>query len=196
MIHLNYPFDPEQIRSLKIGDIVLIQGTIYTGRDAVHKFLFEGNASPVSLKNQVIYHCGPVIINDGKGEYKVVAAGPTTSSREEPYQGKVIEDHGIIGIIGKGGMGPMSLAACRKHGTVYFHAIGGTAQVLARAITKVPRVFLLEKFGPTEAIWEFQVKDFPAIVTIDAHGNSLQESVLRRSGQKLNEVLARHFQGD
>jgi len=184
---LVYPFNKKDIRSLKVGDMVLISGKLFTGRDAVHKYLHDGNPSPVDLKNQIIYHCGPVILEDKKGTYKVAAAGPTTSIREEPYQWEVMRDHGIVGVIGKGGMGKKTLDACKKYGCVYFHAIGGAAQVLAEKIISVDNVYLRE-LGSPEAIWELTIKDFPVVVTMDSHGNSLHEKVLK-SSQKILKKL-------
>jgi fumarate hydratase class I len=183
MIKLSFPFTAEKIRDLKVGDEVLITGTIFTGRDAVHKYLHEGGALPegVKLRDGIIYHCGPVMMKQEDGSYKCTAAGPTTSIREEPYQWQVIRDHGLRGVIGKGGMGPKTQEACKKYGCVYLHAIGGAAQVLAERIKQVRNVYFLEKFGSPEAIWELAVEDFPAVVTIDAHGNSLHEKVYEAS---------------
>jgi len=183
MIKLSFPFAEEKIRALKVGDEVLITGTVFTGRDAVHKYLHEGGALPpgVSLRDGIMYHCGPVMMRQPDGSYICTAAGPTTSIREEPYQWQVIRDHGLRGVIGKGGMGPKTQAACKEHGCVYLHAIGGAAQVLAECIKKVSNVYFLEKFGSPEAIWELAVVDFPAVVTIDAHGNSLHEEVFAKS---------------
>jgi|ERR1035437_4879835 fumarate hydratase class I len=187
MIHLTSPFTEEQIRSLKVGDAVELSGVVFTGRDAVHTYLHDGGALPpgVSLKNGIIYHCGPVVLKGDDGQWKVVAAGPTTSAREEPYQGQIIKDFGLRGVIGKGGMGERTLQACREYGCVYFHAIGGAAQVLAECITRVRNVYFLKEFGSPEAIWEFEVAKFPVVVTIDAHGNSLHREVLNASREKL-----------
>lgn len=183
MIKLNYPFSEDKIRALKVGDEVLISGVIHTGRDAVHKYLHEGGQLPpgVSLRDGIIYHCGPVVLKQADGTWKATAAGPTTSIREEPYQWQVIRDFGLRGIIGKGGMGEKTLAACKEYGCVYLHAIGGAAQVLAESIKKVRNVYMMEKFGAPEAIWEFEVEDFPAVVTIDSHGRSLHAEVLAHS---------------
>jgi fumarate hydratase class I len=188
MIHLNYPFSQDAVRKLKVGDMVLITGKLFTGRDAVHKHLHEGHQSPVNLKNQIIYHCGPVVLKDKTGKYIVTAAGPTTSIREEPYQWQVMRDHGIVGVIGKGGMGAKTLEACKEYGAVYFHAIGGAAQVLAEKILSVDGVYL-EEFGSPEAIWELSVKDFPVVVTMDSHGNSLHKDVEEHSKGVLKQVL-------
>jgi fumarate hydratase class I len=187
MIPLLFPFTEEKVRALKVGEAVQISGIVFTGRDVVHKYLHEGGKLPpeINLRNGFIYHCGPVVIKGAKGEWKVTAAGPTTSIREEPYQWEIIRDFGIRGVIGKGGMGEKTLAACREHGCVYLHAIGGAAQVLAECIKKVRNVSFLKEFGSPEAIWELEVADFPVVVTMDSHGNSLHKEVLQHSQEEL-----------
>ncbi len=191
MIQLNTPLSEDVIRSLKVGDEVEISGTLFTGRDAVHKYLHEGGKLPpeVDLKGGILYHCGPVVIKDEQQHWKCVAAGPTTSIREEPYQWQVIRDFGLRGVIGKGGMGEKTLQACKEHGCVYLHAIGGAAQVLAECIKRVPNVYMMEQFGAPEAIWEFDVVQFPSVVTMDAQGNSLHKEVFAASQAE----LARHL---
>jgi fumarate hydratase class I len=186
-VRLNTPLSDADVRNLKAGDIVLLNGTLFTGRDEVHKFLHKGGDLPV-LKNAVIYHCGPVVLEEN-GKYRVVAAGPTTSIREEPYQADVIARFGIKAVIGKGGMGPKTLEACKQHGCVYLHGIGGAAQIYARCVEEVPNVYLKEKFGSPEAVWEMRVKDFPAVVTMDAHGRSLHQEVADASKGQLQAVL-------
>ncbi len=190
MIHLTAPFTDDKIRALKVGDEVLISGIIYTGRDATHKYLYEGGKLPagVSFKDAIIYHCGPVVLG-AKGKWKVVAAGPTTSAREEPYQGRIIKNYGLRGIIGKGGMGDRTLEACKENGCVYFHAIGGAAQVLAECIKEVKNVYFEKEFGSPEAIWELVVEDFPVVVTMDSHGNSLHKDILAKSTEALAQRL-------
>jgi fumarate hydratase class I len=189
MKRLEYPFSHEAVRELKVGDMVLITGKLFTGRDAVHKRLHEGVKPPVDLNNQIIYHCGPVILEDKKaGTYKVTAAGPTTSIREEPYQAEVMKDYGIVGVIGKGGMGAKTLAGCKEYGCVYFHAVGGAAQVLAEKIDSVDNVYWKD-LGSPEAIWELSVTDFPVVVTMDAHGNSLHAKVEAASAEELKKAL-------
>jgi tartrate/fumarate subfamily iron-sulfur-dependent hydro-lyase beta chain len=187
MIHLKAPFTEEQIRALKVGDPVEISGVLFTGRDAVHKYLHEGGELPkgVRLENGILYHCGPVVIKDDAGKWKVTAAGPTTSIREEPYQAEIIKQFGLRGVIGKGGMGDRTAAACREFGCVYLHAIGGAAQVLAECISEVRNVYLMEQFGAPEAIWELVVEKFPAVVTMDANGNSLHREVFASSQAEL-----------
>ena len=188
MKELQAPFTKEMILDLRIGDMALISGKLYTGRDAVHKRLHEGTQPPVSFTNQIIYHCGPVVLEKQDGTFEVKAAGPTTSIREEPYQSEIIRDHGILGIIGKGGMGAKTLKGLQDYGCVYFHAVGGAAQVLAEKIISVDGVYWKD-LGPPEAIWELQVKDFPAVVTMDAHGRSIHAEIDQKSSQALKELL-------
>lgn len=186
-IKLQTPISVEKVRQLKAGDIVLISGTVCTGRDAVHKYLHEGNDIP-ALKNAVLYHCGPVVLEEEEG-YRVVAAGPTTSIREEPYQADVIARYGIKAVIGKGGMGPKTLKACQDHGCVYLHGIGGAAQIYAKCVQKVLGVHHKDRFGSPEAVWELEVKDFPAVVTMDSHGRSLHAEVSDVSKSHLEKAL-------
>lgn len=185
---LEAPFTEKKVRALRVGDRVEITGLIYTGRDAVHKYLHDGGKPPVDLKDSIIYHCGPVVVKE-KGKWVVKAAGPTTSIREEPYQGPLMEQYGIRAVIGKGGMGPKTLAYCKKVGAVYLHAIGGAAQVLAECVVEVPAVHLADKFGSPEAIWEFRVEKFPVVVTMDSHGESLHEQVLADSTNRFDKLL-------
>ncbi len=192
MTPLTTPISEADVRALKVGDEVSISGLLFTGRDAVHKYLHEGGQLPpgVSLSGGVLYHCGPVVIKDEQGNWKCVAAGPTTSIREEPYQWQVIRDLGLRAVIGKGGMGEKTLQACKENGCVYLHAVGGAAQVLAECIKRVPNVYFMEKFGAPEAIWQFEVVNFPAVVTMDAHGNSLHKEVLAASQAELAKLLS------
>lgn len=187
MIQITAPLAEEKIRALKVGDEVEISGIVFTGRDVVHKYLHEGGKLPpeLNLKGGIIYHCGPVVVKDEQGNWKVTAAGPTTSIREEPYQWQIIRDFGIRGVIGKGGMGAKTLEACREHGCVYFHGVGGAAQVLAECVKKVRNVYFLKEFGSPEAIWELETERFPAVVTMDSHGRSLHQEVLEQSQAEL-----------
>jgi fumarate hydratase class I len=182
---LQAPISEEQIRSLKVGDVVILNGLMYTGRDAIHKHLSEHDC-PVDLNGQVIYHCGPVMMKDDAGEWHVRAAGPTTSIREEPYQGDIMKKFGIRAVIGKGGMGKKTLAALQEHGGVYLNAIGGAAQYYAETIKKVTGVDYME-FGVPEAMWHLQVEGFAAIVTMDSHGNSLHADVESDSLTRLSK---------
>ncbi len=184
-IVLTPPVDETTIRSLKVGDIVLITGRMFTGRDSVHSYLMK-NPPPVDLHGHMLYHCGPVVLKEGD-TYKMMAAGPTTSSREEPYQAEVIRRYGVRAVVGKGGMGAKTLQALKDCGAVYLSAIGGAAQFYARTIERVDGVSLLE-FGIPEAMWHMQVRDFPAIVTMDAHGNSLHKDVETESAKRLEAL--------
>lgn len=179
---LTPPIDEAQIRSLRVGDVVLITGRMYTGRDAVHAHLMKHDP-PVDLRGGVLYHCGPVVVREGDG-WRVTAAGPTTSIREEPYQADIIRKYGVRAVVGKGGMGAKTLTALKEHGAVYLNAIGGAAQFYARAIEGVEGVSLME-FGTPEAMWHLRVRDLPAIVTMDAHGNSLHKEIEEASAQEL-----------
>ncbi len=182
---LTAPVTEAQMRALKVGDVVLISGEMFTGRDNVHAYLMK-NPPPVDLNGAVLYHCGPVMLKEG-GEWKVKAAGPTTSIREEPYQADVLKKYGVRAVIGKGGMGAKTLAALKECGAVYLNGIGGAAQYYARTVEKVLDVHLME-FGIPEAMWHLRVKNFAAIVTMDAHGNSLHADVEKTTGEAL-EVL-------
>jgi fumarate hydratase class I len=182
---LTAPLTEEMVRSLKVGDVVLVTGEMYTGRDAVHAYLMK-NPPPVDLNGAVLYHCGPVMLKDGE-KWKVKAAGPTTSIREEPYQADVIQKYGVRAVIGKGGMGPKTLAALKEFGAVYLNGIGGAAQYYARTVEDVLDVNLMQ-FGIPEAMWHLRVKGFPAIVTMDAHGNSLHADVAETTGEALEQL--------
>jgi fumarate hydratase class I len=184
-VTLTSPLSAADVRGLHVGDLVLVSGRMFTGRDAVHSYLMK-HEPPVDLQGSVLYHCGPVVMKDNGG-WRVTAAGPTTSIREEPYQGEIIGRYGVRVVIGKGGMGARTLAALKEHGAVYLNAIGGAAQFYARTITGVEGVSLLE-FGTPEAMWHLTVENFPAIVTMDAHGNSLHKDIEHASGERLASI--------
>jgi len=192
MAELKLPTTEAAIRALRVGTHVELSGRMITGRDAAHKWLLEEFRDEVApfLRDTIIYHCGPVVAHDGDGSYRFVAAGPTTSIREEPYQASVIERYGLRGVIGKGGMGAKTLAGLEQSGAVYLHAVGGAAQVLARSVQKVERVFMLEEFGIPEALWVLQVERFPVVVTMDSHGGSLHDTVEAESRHHFEELLA------
>ena len=186
--HMATPLTEAQMRGLKVGDVVVLNGPMFTGRDALHKYLADHD-SPVDLNGAVIYHCGPVILKDEDGKWHVKAAGPTTSIREEPYQADLLRKFGIRAVIGKGGMGKKTLKGLEEVGAVYLNAIGGAAQFYAEKITDVTGVDFLEEFGIPEAMWHLQANGFVAVVTMDSHGNSLHAEVEQESGAKL-ELLA------
>jgi fumarate hydratase class I len=185
-VRLEPPLSEEKVRALKVGDVVLINGPMVTGRDAAHHYLLHHDA-PCDLKGAVLYHCGPVMLKEGD-HWRTVAAGPTTSSREEPYEADIIKRFGIRAVMGKGGMGEKTSAALREFGAVYLHAIGGAAQFYARCLPKVRGVYLLEELGIPEAMWVFEARNFPAIVTMDSHGSSLHAEVAATTGGELARV--------
>ena len=191
---LKLPLTEDTARALVCGQRVLLSGPVFTARDAAHKFLAatgpDNPAIPPGLIGGAVYHCGPVTIRDEAGRWQITAAGPTTSSRENTYMPEVIRRYGLRVIIGKGGMDAATVAACQRYGCVYLQAVGGAAQVLAEAIVEVAEPYFLQEFGAPEAIWPLQVRDFPAIVSIDAQGHSLHEETLAASRQRLQELLA------
>lgn len=192
MAELRLPLDEKTVRALEVGAGVELTGRMITGRDAAHKWLLEEYREEVApfLEGTVIYHCGPVVRQLDDGSYEFVAAGPTTSIREEPYQADVIDRYGLRGVIGKGGMGQKTLAGLEKSGALYLHAVGGAAQVLAEAVKKVERVFMLEEFGVPEALWVIEVEKFPVMVTMDARGGSLHTEVEDYSKAQFEKLLA------
>ncbi len=203
MRKLTVPISEETIRALQVGETVSLSGVIVTGRDAAHKYMIENfihtNGQPPQSEREVyaalkeilgdgvLYHCGPVVKKEGN-TWHFVAAGPTTSIREEPYEADVMEHFGIRAVIGKGGMGPKTLEACQRLGAVYLHAIGGAASLIAQSVKEVLAVHKLE-FGVPEAFWVIRVEDFPAVVTMDSHGNSLHKQVVQQSEAQLAALL-------
>jgi fumarate hydratase class I len=209
MRELTVPISAEDIHNVHIGEPVLLSGIMMTGRDAVHKWMSDtfikktrqpkGDDLQVYdeikkiLDQGVLYHCGPVVSGLATKEYKFIAAGPTTSTREEPYQADVMKHFNIRGVIGKGGMGPKTLKGCMETPGVYFHAIGGAASYLAQTVQKVLGVYKLEEFGVPEAMWVVEVKDFPVVVTMDSHGQSKHSTLDESSKQVLDELLAKPY---
>lgn len=196
MAELRLPAEEGTVRDLRVGADLELTGRMVTGRDAAHKWLLEEQREEVEsfLEETMIYHCGPVVRKIAEDSWQFVAAGPTTSIREEPYQAEVIQRYGLRGVIGKGGMGAQTLEGLGRHGAVYLHAVGGAAQVLARAVKRVERVFMLAEFGVPEALWVIEVERFPVVVTMDSHGGSLHEEVERRSQEQFDRLLELEFQ--
>lgn len=208
MKSLTTPISDEAIRDLKVGDAVNLSGMVVTGRDAAHKWMIEtfikktrapqGDDMQVYeelkklLNGSVIYHCGPVVAGLDTKEYRFVAAGPTTSIREEPYQADVMKHFNVKGVIGKGGMGAKTLKGCEETPGVYLHAIGGAASYIAKTVVKVHGVYKME-FGVPEALWVIEVKDFPVVVTMDSHGGSQHAVVEDASKKVLDDLLAQPY---
>ncbi len=204
MHKLTTPISDEAIKELKAGDPVSLNGIIVTGRDAAHKFMIENfirsDAVPAEeaelyaelkklLDGGVIYHCGPVVKRDEAGKWSFVAAGPTTSIREEVYQPEVIAHFNLKGVIGKGGMGANTLRACEEETAVYLHAIGGAASLIAQSVKEVVGVYKLAEFGVPEAMWVIRVEDFPVVVTMDSHGGSIHDQIEAKSQSKFAEIV-------
>ena len=202
--NLSIPISEEEVRALHVGDTVFLSGVMSTGRDAAHKYLIENfirtDEIPAQerplyeelsrvLRGSVIYHCGPVVRQDEEGRWHFVAAGPTTSIREEPYEAEVIAHFGLRGVMGKGGMGPATLDACREYGAVYFHAVGGAASLIADAVKEVVAVHKMEEFGVPEAFWIIRVERFPVVVTMDTHGQSIHADVEALSRRALERLV-------
>ncbi|MBF0506870.1 MAG: fumarate hydratase C-terminal domain-containing protein [Nitrospirae bacterium] len=189
---MTIPLSDEDVRDLKVGDMLLLSGQIMTGRDKVHKFLVDEKPDkaeiPFKLDGGILYHCGPVIVKEGDS-YKLIAAGPTTSMRVEMYEADVISRYGLKGIIGKGGMGEKTLGALRECGCVYLHTMSGAAVYLADRIKRVVQGWKIEEFGEPEAMWLLEVEDFPVIVTMDAHGGNLHKGIEKRSLERLTQIL-------
>jgi fumarate hydratase class I len=201
---LTIPISEDAVRALHVGDAVRLSGVMVTGRDAAHKYLIENfirtDIVPESerplyeelrrlLKGGLIYHCGPVVRQDEDDRWHFVAAGPTTSIREEPYEAEVIAHFGLRGVIGKGGMGPGTLRACEEHGAVYFHAVGGAASLIADAVKEVVAVYKKDEFGVPEAFWVIRVENFPVVVTMDTHGRSVHDEVEAASREALEGLM-------
>ena len=191
MTSLRLPLSEADVRALRAGGEVALSGLIHTGRDRFHKFLADGNPSPVDLRGGALFHCGPVVVRDeaAPGGWRVVAAGPTTSAREEPYMAGIVRREGLRAIVGKGGMGPATAEACRECGCVYLQAVGGAAALLARCVKRVAAVHFLDEFGATEACWSLEVEDLPALVGMDATGRSLYDEVAASSRAALDTLL-------
>jgi fumarate hydratase subunit beta len=204
VVDLQVPISEAAVRALRVGDQVRLHGIIVTARDAAHKYIMDNFIRPPIVPESeralhselkriwhdgVVYHCGPVVSRDAEGQWHFVSAGPTTSIREEPYEADVIAHFGLRALIGKGGMGPKTLSACRDHGAVYLHAVGGAATLIANSVKEVLAVYKREELGMPEAFWVIRVADFPVVVTMDAHGTSLHEQIFAESMQKLSEMI-------
>jgi len=190
MKQLEYPFTAAKVRELRTGQAVSLSGRVFTGRDRLHRYLHDGGKCPVDLKDGAIYHCGPVMVYEN-GAWTVRAAGPTTSIRQEQYMAKIIRQHRVRIVIGKGGMGEATRKACSQYGCVYLQAVGGAAALLAEAIESVDGVHFVKEFGAAEALWVLKVRDLEAIVTMDSRGRSLHKKIAMASKRELKSLLGR-----
>lgn len=189
MTALTYPFREDAVRALRAGDTVSLSGKIWTGRDRFHKHFADGGKLPVDFRDGALFHCGPVVVKNADGTWRIVAAGPTTSVRENPYEPAFIAQTGVRLIIGKGGMDERTGEACAKYGAVYLQAVGGAAAVTAHAVKRVTNVYFLDTFGAAEACWELDVDDFRCVVAMDSHGVSLFTRVREESHRRLAALL-------
>ncbi|MFQ6087851.1 MAG: FumA C-terminus/TtdB family hydratase beta subunit [Candidatus Methanofastidiosia archaeon] len=188
--HLKLPLSEEEVRALDLGDVLYLSGIIYTARDEAHmralEFLRRGRKLPVELKGYGIFHCGPLMRKNG--EWEVVAAGPTTSSRMNLIEPEFLERSSARAIIGKGGMSKPTVEAMQKNGACYFSITGGAAVLAAAGIKKVLGVHWLD-LGMPEALWVFETENFgPLICAIDAKGNSLYERVKREVDVNVSRI--------
>ncbi len=175
-------------RKYKVGDVIYVTGEVVLARDEAHKKLLEEGA-PIDLKGSVIYHCGPVVTKKN-GEWKVVAAGPTTSIRMEIFEDQFIEKFHPAIIVGKGGMGEKTLKALKEHGAIYAAYTGGCGALAAERIKSVKEVHFLDELGIPEAVWVFNVEEFgPLVVTMDSHGNSYYDEVDSKAKKNLDTLL-------
>ncbi len=189
--YLNTPLDEKTIRTLRAGDIVYLNGVIFTMRDKAHSKALElyrkGGTLPVSIQNGVIYHCGPVVRKIGD-KWEIISCGPTTSYRMEEYESELITEYNIRMIIGKGGMGERTVEALSKIGAVYASFTGGAGVLAAQKIVEVENVHWLE-LGIPEALWVLKVKDFgPLIITIDSHKNNIYSRIRSEAFRKLRDL--------
>jgi len=189
VVELRHPFAESAVRALRAGDAVSLTGRVYTGRDKFHKHFADGGALPVDFRDGALYHCGPVVVKEG-GLWRVVAAGPTTSVRENPYEPAFIAASGVRIIIGKGGMDDRTLAAMKANGCVYVQAVGGAAALSAAAVRRVAGVSLLDEFGAAEAVWHFDVEGFTGVVAMDSHGRSLFSEVAASSRSRFASLVS------
>jgi len=171
--HLNLPASKEEIKKLKIRDVIYVTGEIFTARDEAHHMMLEKDKIPFDPSKMALFHCGPLMKKE-KNKWQVVSAGPTTSSRMEIFEDKFLEKFGTNIIIGKGGMGERTEKALQKFTGVYTAYTGGAGALAADKVEEVPGVYWLEELGMPEAAWIFKVKEFgPLVVAIDSHGGSI-----------------------
>jgi fumarate hydratase subunit beta len=173
---LKTPISEEDVRKLKVNDVLYVTGTIVTARDQAHRraleFFKQGKPLPLNLEGLAVFHCGPVVSKEGD-KWTAVAAGPTTSTRMDLFEDEFIKDFKVRVVIGKGGMGKRTTDAMAKYGAVYGAFTGGAAILAARAIKNVKSVEWLD-LGTPEALWVFEVEEFgPLAVAIDSHGNNI-----------------------
>jgi fumarate hydratase subunit beta len=190
---LKTPISEQDIRKLRVNDIIYVTGTIFTARDEAHqralKLKAEGKPFPINSNGLAVFHCGPIVRKVGD-QWEIVAAGPTTSTRMDMFEDKFIEAFNVRVVIGKGGMGKRTADAMRKYGAVYAACTGGAAVLAAKAVRKVVGVEWFD-LGMPEALWIMEVERFgPLIVAIDSTGASLFDQVKTKVEQNRQKIYA------
>lgn len=174
--HLSLPVSSEDIKKLHVGDIIYISGRVFTARDEAHHIMLKKKNIPFNPSNMGLYHCGP-LMKKTNGRWKVVSAGPTTSSRMELFENKFLEKYNVKIIIGKGGMGKNTQKALQKYISIYASYTGGAGALAADKVEEVENVYWLDKLSMPEAVWIFTVKNFgPLVVAMDSHGKSIYKN--------------------
>jgi fumarate hydratase subunit beta len=191
---LKTPISEEDVRKLKVNDVIYITGTIVTARDSAHKralgLFKEGKEMPINLEGLAVFHCGPIVRKEDD-KWTVVAAGPTTSTRMDLFEDEFIKAFKVRVVIGKGGMGKRTTEGMKKYGAVYGAFTGGAAVLAAKAIKKVRSVEWFD-LGMPEALWILDVADFgPLIVAIDTHGNNVFEDVRKEVEENRQKIYER-----
>ena len=189
------PISEEEIRKLRVNDVLYVSGTMFTARDQAHKraleYFKQGKPLPLNLEGLAVFHCGP-IVKKKEGGWTIVAAGPTTSTRMEIFEDEFIRNFKVRVIVGKGGMGKKTTEAMAKYGAVYGAFTGGAAILAAKAVKNVRSVEWLD-LGMPEAMWILEVEEFgPLAIAIDSHGNNLFTEVQKKveeSKQRIYQKL-------
>ena len=191
---LKTPISEEDVRKMKINDVLFVTGTVVTARDQAHRRALElakeGKKLPIDLKGLAVFHCGPIMKKEGD-KWIAVAAGPTTSTRMDIFEDEFIKTFGVRVVVGKGGMGKRTTEAMQKHGAVYGAFTGGAAVLAARAIKNIRAVEWYD-LGVPEALWIFEVEEFgPLTVSIDSHGNNLFEDIKKQVEENKKQIYTK-----
>jgi len=186
------PVSEEDVRKLRVNDVLYVSGTIATARDEAHKKALElhreGKKLPLNLEGLAVFHCGPIMKKEGD-KWVVVAAGPTTSTRMDQFEDEFIGAFKVRVVIGKGGMGKRTTEAMKKYGAVYGAFTGGAGVLAAKAVKNVKSVEWLQELGMPEALWVFEVEEFgPLTVAIDSHGNNIFEDVKKKAEEQRMKI--------
>ncbi|MED4227370.1 L(+)-tartrate dehydratase subunit beta [Neobacillus cucumis] len=173
---LTTPIKDEDLKDIRIGDIIYLTGTIVTCRDVAHRRLIEEKIPlPVDLKGKAIFHAGPIVRDLGDEKYEIVSVGPTTSMRMEKFEKEFIEETGVKLIVGKGGMGKNTEEGCKIHKALHLVFPAGNAVFAATKVEQITEVHWKD-LGMPESLWVCEVNEFgPLIVSIDAEGNNIYE---------------------